>query len=123
MLVLGKEVLEGQRQRAEAAGEPAAEGQLRPAAAGPAHFLTLLLTNGQPQRECVCDQPGRDPERQHQTTDPTQSLEPERERKSQKPFSPGNLGYVTDSKCPMMGHLVVLAEGPKGRQPRSSALG
>lgn len=73
-------MLEGQWRRAEAAGELAAEGQLRPEAAGPAHSLTLLLTSGQLQRECVCDQPGRDLERQHQKTDPTQSLEPERER-------------------------------------------
>lgn len=80
MHVLGKEVLEGQRQQAEEAAELAAEGQLRPAAAGPARSLILLLTNGQPQRECVCDQSGRDLERQHQKTDPTQSLEPERER-------------------------------------------
>lgn len=103
MHVLGKEVLEGQWQRAEEAGELAAEGWLRPAAAGPAHFLILLLTNGQPQRECVCDQPGRDLERQHQKTDPTQSLEPERERKEElEAFLIENLGYVNGRNVPAL---------------------
>lgn len=77
----------------EEAEELAAEGQLGPVAAGPGRSLILLLTNGQPQREYVYDQPGRDLERQHQKTDPTQSLD-KTEREEELEAILDNLGYV-----------------------------
>ena len=80
MHFLGKVALAGRWQWVGAAGGPAAEGQLRPGAAEPGRSWTPPPTSGRPLRECVCDQPGRDLERQHRKTDPTQSLEATRGR-------------------------------------------
>lgn len=80
MHFLGKVLLVGPWRQVEEAAELAAERPLRAGAAGPERSLRLLLTSGQPQREFVYDQPGRDLERQHLKTDPTQSLEHKVER-------------------------------------------
>lgn len=72
------------RPQGEVAGEGAAAGQLKLGAAGPGHSWTPLLTSGRPQRACACDQSGEDLERQHQKTDPTQSLEQDAEREREK---------------------------------------
>ena len=70
---LGMAVLAGSWQWVEEAAELAVSGQVRAGAAKPGCPRVPLLTNGQPQRECICDQPGRDLGMQHQKTDLTPS--------------------------------------------------
>lgn len=122
MHFLGRVALAGRWQWVAAAGGPAAEGQLKPGAAEPGRSWTPPPTSGRPRRECVCDQPGRDLEIQHQKTDPTRSLEATRGREGRirifRGFfsSPDNLGYLRDrnvEQAPPGGWSVVLIGGRK----------